>query len=364
MRRAAARRPRIVCLGGGTGQSVLLRGLSALPCELTGIVGVTDNGGHAGVLRRELGGPAVGDLRNCLGALAGDEPWGRVFRFRFGEGGLSGVSLGNLLLAALSRELGGLSAAAEAARVTLGLRPAILPVSEGAAQVCARVGGAKVVAGEWEIIERRPRTPITRVFHRPPLRATREVLGALRRADLAVLCPGSLFTAVLSVLAVRGVAQALARVPVLAVTNLMTQPGQTDGMDWVDQLLAIERGLGKLPEFALVNDCAPPAKLAAAYAGLGSYPAAEAPGRWRRLGPSRGGWETVECIGGSGRAARSLRVRFADLVERPRAAALRSYARSGARLKAWPHLIRHDPARLALEVHRAALRLLAEEARP
>ena len=60
----------IVTLGSGTGQATLLRGLRAYPCEVTAIVGVTDNGGHSGHLRRLLHIPQVGDTRQCLSALA------------------------------------------------------------------------------------------------------------------------------------------------------------------------------------------------------------------------------------------------------------------------------------------------------
>ena len=60
----------MVCIGGGTGQSQVLRSLSRYPLDITALVGVTDNGGHSGVLRKIFGIPQVGDIRNCLASLA------------------------------------------------------------------------------------------------------------------------------------------------------------------------------------------------------------------------------------------------------------------------------------------------------
>ncbi|MBI5368264.1 MAG: YvcK family protein [Planctomycetes bacterium] len=343
------KKPRIVLLGGGTGQSVLLAGLAGRACELTAIVGVTDNGGHTGTLRRDLGLPAVGDLRQCLGSIAGDGVWGRLLRYRFGagSGALDGVSLGNLVLAGLTLEHGGLSAAASELNRALALPARVLPVADGSAQVCARLADGRTILGEWEILERAPRTPIRRVCHRPALRATPEVCRALRGADLAVLCPGSLFTGVASVLSARGVKAALARVPVLAVINVMTQPGQTDGMGWREHLAALELHLGKTPEIVLLNTAPPPRRLVRAYARLGATPVAT----------RADGAEVAATAKAAGTGAAAPRVLRAALVEQPAAQRLRGYLRSGKHLKSWPHLIRHDARRLAAAVLAEARRV-------
>src|SRR5262245_48320921 len=97
-------RMHIVTLGGGTGQATLLRGLQDYPCQVTAIVGVTDNGGHSGQLRRILHQPQVGDTRQCLSALLETTSlWGQLLSYRFTEGELCGVSVGNLILAALTQ---------------------------------------------------------------------------------------------------------------------------------------------------------------------------------------------------------------------------------------------------------------------
>ncbi|NLP18945.1 MAG: YvcK family protein, partial [Firmicutes bacterium] len=56
--------PKIVAIGGGTGLSVLLRGLKEYSGNITAIVTVTDTGGSSGRLREELGILPPGDIRN------------------------------------------------------------------------------------------------------------------------------------------------------------------------------------------------------------------------------------------------------------------------------------------------------------
>ena len=129
------RRRRVVCIGGGTGQSQVLRCLSRYPLDITALVGVTDNGGHSGQLRRIFGIPQVGDIRNCLASMADDKHlFTELLKYRFTEGDLEGVSLGNLLVSALIRTKGSLSAGIEALGRELGVPHTILPVSDHSTQ--------------------------------------------------------------------------------------------------------------------------------------------------------------------------------------------------------------------------------------
>jgi hypothetical protein len=105
------RGPNVVAIGGGTGLATLLSGLKRYSSNLTAIVTVADDGGSSGVLRRELGVQPPGDIRNCLAALAREEPLlTRLFQYRFKAGsGLEGHSFGNLFLSALTAITGSLS---------------------------------------------------------------------------------------------------------------------------------------------------------------------------------------------------------------------------------------------------------------
>ena len=80
-----------------------LSALSYLGTRLTGIVTTTDNGGSTGRIRKDEGGIAWGDMRNCINHLI-TEPSvaSAMFEYRFsGTESLGGHNLGNLMLKAL-----------------------------------------------------------------------------------------------------------------------------------------------------------------------------------------------------------------------------------------------------------------------
>ena len=319
---------RLVTLGAGTGQSMLLRGLCRPGVSVTAVVGVTDNGGHSGLLRRALGIPQVGDSRNCLVAAADPaSPLAGLMDFRFSRGELAGVQVGNLIVAALTLQQGSITSALETLSRAVGAKARILPVSDGSAQVVGTLANGRRIVGEWDLMHRRPRTPLVSVAHKPRLSATPAVVAALRRADAVVLAPGSLFTGLCSVLKARGVGGVLRsrrRVPVVFVCNLMTQPGQTDGFDAGRHVEIIEAHLGRPLDGVVVNRVAPPAALVRLYRRGGSVPV-----------PPTGVPSHVRCVA-------------ADLVLRADRRTLRGFHRAAAPgMHGWLHLIRHDPAAVA-----------------
>ena len=317
----------IVTLGSGTGQATLLRGLREHPCQVTAIVGVTDNGGHSGQLRNQLHIPQVGDTRQCLAALVEVEsPWGRLLRHRFPHGDLEGVSVGNLILAALTAEHGSLNGAVADIREAAGLAHRVLPVSDGDTQIGAELADGNLVIGEWQIIQRRPVSPVKRLFLQPPTAAYAAVTEAITAADLLVVCAGSLLTGVIAMLLHAGVKEALCRnpAPIVQVLNLMTQPGQTDGFTARRHLTALRPYLGRPVDAVLVNDAPLPADLMRLYEPQGGLPVANDL------------TENDACI------------IAADLVEHPDPDILRAYTRpQAAGMRVGPHLIRHDAHKLA-----------------
>ena len=132
---------RVVCLGGGTGLSMILRGLKHVASP-TAVVTTTDDGGSSGRLRRDFGMPAPGDLRNCLAALAEDESLvGQLFQHRFTTGELAGHSFGNLFLAALTHITGNFLQAIRISGKVLAVRGTILPSTLGVVQLGAGMLG-------------------------------------------------------------------------------------------------------------------------------------------------------------------------------------------------------------------------------
>ena len=116
--------PKVVVIGGGTGLSIMLRGLKTKTYNVTAIVAVADDGGSTGRIRQDLDIIAPGDLRNCLVALAEKEGlMEKLFAHRFGgSGNLTGHSFGNLFIAALIEVLGDVEEAMEATSKILKVR--------------------------------------------------------------------------------------------------------------------------------------------------------------------------------------------------------------------------------------------------
>ena len=245
--RMLLRGPRIVALGGGTGLPVLLRGLKQYSANITAIVAVTDDGGSSGRLRGELGVPPPGDLRNCLLALAETEPLlERLFQYRFDTGeGLSGHAFGNLFLAAMCTVTGDLQEAIRASSRVLAVRGQVLPATDDQVVLRAVLQDGREVQGESRIPE--AGGAVQRVLLEPSTAApTREALQAIADADIIVLAPGSLFTSLMPNLLVNGIADAIRGSHALRcyIQNIMTQPGETDGMTAEQHLEAIVRHAG------------------------------------------------------------------------------------------------------------------------
>lgn len=253
--------PRVVVLGGGTGLSVLLRGLKHYTSNITAIVTVSDDGGSSGRLRDELGVPPPGDIRSCLVALADTEPlMESLFQHRFTSGTLEGHSLGNLFIAALSEVLGDFEEAVRESSKVLAVRGQVLPSSVDSVLLGAEMEDGAVVEGETTIAATTASARhgrIRRVFLRPSdCRPPADALSAIAAADVVVLGPGSLFTSIIPNLLVGPIAQALrqTRAPVVYVLNIMTQPGETEGFSALDHLQAIEEHGGSgLVDICLYN---------------------------------------------------------------------------------------------------------------
>src|SRR5580698_4232640 len=266
---------KIVAIGGGTGLSTLLRGLKRRTSNLTAVVTVSDDGGSSGRLQKELGVLPPGDIRNCLVALADDEALVTdLFRYRFTEGeGLSGHSFGNLFLAAMSGITGNFDQAIKESSRVLNVVGRVLPATLGVVRLCAELDDGTILEGESNISN--AKHPIKRVFFDPPAAAPlEEVIAAIREADAIVLGPGSLFTSVAPNFLVSRIAREVADAQAVKmyVCNVMTQPGETDGMSAADHVKALLTNAGeRVCDYVIVND-QPPSRLLAAYAQEGQVP--------------------------------------------------------------------------------------------
>ncbi len=244
-----ARRPRnrarVVCLGGGTGLSMILRGLKKV-ADVTAVVTTTDDGGSSGRLRRDFGMPAPGDVRNCLSALAEDENLvGRLFEHRFTTGELAGHSFGNLFLAGLTDLLGSFDqAVSESARV-LAVAGRVVPSTTDVVELVAQFADGHTVRGETALAADGGLCRSVQLDPPDP-RAHPRALQAIERADLIVMGPGSLFTSTLPPLLIPGIREAvrMSRVPRIYVCNLLQQPGETEGYRASDHVARIYEHVG------------------------------------------------------------------------------------------------------------------------
>jgi uncharacterized cofD-like protein len=262
-RRQQSRGPKIVVIGGGTGMSVLLRGLKEHTANLAAIVTVADDGGSSGRLRRELGVLPPGDFRNCIAALSEAEPLlTQLFQYRFPQGeGLNGHSFGNLFIAAMAGITGNFERAILESSRVLAVQGRILPSTLEDVTLCADLideeppGTVSRVDGESQITK--DSRSIERVYLEPgSVAAYTEAISAIGEADVVIAGPGSLFTSVLPNLLVPGIAQALRSTRALKVyvCNVATQLGETEHFSVEDHVRAIERHIGTgVFDYVLVN---------------------------------------------------------------------------------------------------------------
>jgi len=259
-KRSLARGPRIAAIGGGTGQSTLLRGLKEVSSNITAVVTVADDGGSSGKLREELGVPPVGDIRNCIAALADAEPaMGSLMQYRFpsseAEPGVAGHALGNLLIAAMADISGDFEEGVRGANRVLAVRGQVVPVAGEALNLNAELADGSVLQGQSRIGHSRG---IRRVWLSPAsVEANREAVEAISSADLIVLGPGSLYTSLLPSLLVPGIRSALESAPGLRVyvANVATQLGETEGYTLSEHVAALSaHDVGHLIDVVLAND--------------------------------------------------------------------------------------------------------------
>ena len=271
-----ARRPRVMVIGGGTGQPVLLRGLKHMDVEITAVVTVADDGGSSGRLRSEMFIPPPGDIRNCLIALADTEPLlADLLQYRFDGGtGLSGHSFGNLFLAAMTHITGDFETAIRETSRVLAVRGTVMPVAKQAFTLSAIFADGSKVEGESQI----PlvNKPIAKIEIQPAsVEPVPEVIETIAGADAIVIGPGSLFTSIMPNLLVPGLVEAIrqSQAKVIFVCNVMTQPGETDSFTASDHVEAIYRHVGAgLFDMIIVNSAVLPDVVLQQYASQNAHP--------------------------------------------------------------------------------------------
>jgi len=238
---------KIVVLGGGTGLSVLLRGLKLFPVDITAVVTVADDGSSSGVLRKEFNMPAVGDLRNVLVSLSYVEPLvEQLLQYRFSTSSdLNNHAMGNLMLTALFNITGDLTDSLEALSKILNIKGKVLPFTEDKAVLVAHTKDKEIIEGESNITKAGKK--IDYIEYKNEVKVTKEVLQSLKEADLIILGIGSLYTSIIPNLLSKEVKEVLtnSKAKKMYVCNIMTEHGETDNFNVSDCIKQLNKYVGK-----------------------------------------------------------------------------------------------------------------------
>lgn len=249
----------IVVIGGGTGTYTVLTGLRKYSVHLSAVISMTDSGGSNRVIRDEFGLLPTSDIRQCMVALASDltdQKLRSLFTYRFNQGtGITGMTFGNLFMAALTDIYGSQEKAIEATCEVLDVEGDVLPVTYDNVHLVARYDNGKQVLGEHFIDEPDDELGKHRIVEFeviPKARANKKALKAIKSADLIVLGPGDLYTSIICNLVIDGVTKTIknSRAKKVYVMNLMTKFGETNGFKASDHIGVLNKYLG-----AGVTDC-------------------------------------------------------------------------------------------------------------
>ena len=251
-KRLLVKGPKIVVIGGGTGLSTMLRGLKYYTSNITAIVTVGDDGGGSGDLREDLGILPPGDIRNCILALADTEPLMEdLLQYRFTDGRLKGQSFGNLFLAAMDGVSDNFVDAVKYMSSVLAVTGKVLPVTLDDMKLVAELENGSIIEGESDIPKEalNQKSRIKRLSIKPSnAKPLEEALQAIRDADAIVMGPGSLYTSVLPNLLVKGIASEIRKSDAfkIYISNVMTQPGETDDFNVSDHIKVLRKYGGKI----------------------------------------------------------------------------------------------------------------------
>ena len=248
----------VVAIGGGTGLSVLLRGLKEHTRHITAIIGVADDGGSSGRLRRYMGIIPPGDFRNCIVALSSEDSILKdLFQYRFPEGSeLQGHSFGNLFIAAMTDLTDSFEdALAESSRI-LSVRGQVVPATTENINLSVRLKDGQLITGESKV--KNSLSEIEELIIDPPnAKASPTAINAINNADLIVIGPGSLYTSILPNLLVPGIVEAVTKSKAVKyyICNVATELGETQNFTVGKHIEVLEYYLGAgIIDLSVAND--------------------------------------------------------------------------------------------------------------
>ena len=236
----------VVVIGGGHGLSTILKGIKNIDnINIYAIVTVADDGGSTGRIRQRYTIPAMGDIRTVMLSLSDSEPLMHdLMNYRFaGEDDMdiSGHSLGNLILTALTNMSGSFDAAIKTASNFLNVSGKIIPSTLQSVSLSAQMEDGSIVKGEKNIPS--DKQYIDKVFYDSEVKANIEAIKAIENADLIIYGIGSLYTSILSNTVIKGISEALnnSKAKKIYFANCMTQASETSNFTLKDHIQALKK---------------------------------------------------------------------------------------------------------------------------
>ena len=243
--------PNIVVIGGGSGLDSVLKGLKNYTNNITAIVTVSDYGAKASDSRKLLETLPLDDIKNSFVALSENESiMNGILNYKFTEGRLKSLSFGDIYLLAMKELYGDFTASIEETKHVLNITGKVLPVTLEAIDICAELEDGTIIQNKDKIPEvvSNKISKINRIFINPSnCMPAPGVIEAIQKADAIIIGPGSLYTNVIPNLLVKGVAKAIKENKgfKIYISNIMTEPGQTDNYSLSEHIRAIQEHAGK-----------------------------------------------------------------------------------------------------------------------
>ena len=243
--------PKVVAIGGGAGLNSVLKGLKNYTDNITAIVTVSDYGEPKTESRKMLATLPLDDVKESIIALSSDEgAMEKLMNFKFNSGRLSNLSFSDMYFLAMNTLYNDFTESVKESQNIFNMTGKVLPVTLEEIKICAELEDGTVIESKDKIPEliNDTTSKISRIFITPSnCKPAPGVIEAIVEADAIVIGPGSLYTNVIPNLLVKGVAKAIkeSKAFKIYVSNLMTEPGQTDNYTLSEHIKAINEHVGK-----------------------------------------------------------------------------------------------------------------------
>lgn len=252
--------PKVVIIGGGQGLDTVIEGMKKYTNNITAIVTMSDYGNVPTQSRKALDTLPLTDIKNSIIAMSDKEDiMKRLLNLNFDNDRLRGLNFGDVYLTAMNEIYSNISEAILKSTEVLNITGKVLPVTLDEITICAELTDGTTVKQKDkipEIVSEKVES-IDRIYISPSnCRATPGVIESIADADAIIIGPGSLYTNVLPNLLVKNIAKSIKESKALKfyVSNIMTEPGQTDNYSLSEHFKAIKDHVGtELIDYCIVD---------------------------------------------------------------------------------------------------------------